>query len=504
MGIGPSDDSIQANGAPGWRHLQDGWREAAILLAAALIFRFPTLGDPNLHVDESFYFMVGQAMHDGLVPYIDIWDRKPFGLFALYFTFAAFSDSVLAYQIPALFCASATAFLLAKIARLWLTGWGPTMAGISYLAMLHPLDGFGGQGPVFYNLLIAGAAWLILSGWHAFDRQRFLRRYFGAMLLCALALTIKQTTVFEAIFFGLAGLYRLHRDGVSAHRIAKVGAIAIAIGLAPSALIAGWYAAHGWIDEWWHAMFASNFARQSLGLVTQTHNFYAVFRLIAVFLGCALLGLIFQRGHPEFKRYRGLMLWWLGAAFLGVAVIANAFTHYLLPLLVPLTPLAAMAYAKRLVGPVLFAVTIVVAAILGSIFQFGHYRASQASFWQTDRVIRENMDEGRLLLFHGYPLLYATTGAQPMSPLAFPNHLYDPLERDVSHLDTYNELQRVFAARPEVVMIRTRLGVRGVHLDPDIRALVTGYIAANCKAVWEGELREPRRRRRAHTIYACE
>lgn len=497
------DDSVTAKGAPGWRHLHGGWREAAILLLAALIFRFPTLGDPNLHVDESFYFMVGQAMHDGAVPYIDIWDRKPFGLFALYFVFAAFSDSVLAYQIPALLCAAATAFILAKIARLWLTGWGPALGGIAYLAMLHPLDGFGGQGPVFYNLLVASAAWLVIGGWHDFERARFVRRYYGAMLLCALALTIKQTAVFEAIFLGLAGLYRLHRGGLGVSALVKTSAIALAIGLAPTAAIAGWYAAHGWAEEWWHAMFTSNLARQSLGLMTQTHNLYAVFRLIAVFLGCALLGLVYQRDHPAFAYFRGLMLWWLMAAFLGVAVIANAFTHYLLPLLVPLTPLAAIAYAKRWVGPVLFAVTIVVAAILGSTFRIDNYRASRSSFWQADQAIRDHMDDGRLLLFHGYPLLYATSGARPMSPLAFPNHLYDPLERNVSHLETYDELRRVFAARPEVVMIRSRLGVQGVHIDSDIRALVSGYIAAHCEAVWEGELREPRRRRRAHTIYAC-
>lgn len=480
---------------------QGRWQEALILLLAALVFRFPSLGDPNLHVDESFYFMVGQAMHDGAVPYIDIWDRKPFGLFALYWLFAAFSDHVLAYQIPALLCAAGTAYILTRIARLWMSGWGPTMAGIAYLAMLHPLDGYGGQGPVFYNLLIAGAAWLVIGGWFDFDRARFMRRYLAAMLLCALALTIKQTTMFEAIFFGLAGLWRLHRDGVGAAGIVKTGAAAIAIGLAPTAAVAAWFAAHGWIGEWWQAMFLSNLARQSLGLAVQTHNLYAIFRLILVFLGCAALGLVFQRSAPGFARYRGLMLGWLVAAFLGFAVIANAFTHYLLPLLVPLTPLAAIAFGKRLVGPVLFGATVVVASILGSTFDLGYYRDSRASYEAANEAIKANLEDGRLLVFFGPTLFYETADAMPMSPLVFPNHLYDPLERNVSHLDTYDELDRMVRARPEVIVTRK---VYGSELDQDIRELVENYTAENCRVVWDGYLHEPRRIRRPHLVYACD
>lgn len=494
-------DGMTSNGTNGWRNPRGGSRDAGLLFLAALVFRLPSLGDPNLHVDESFYFMVGQAMHNGYVPYIDIWDRKPFGLFALYYVFAAFSDHVLAYQIPALLCAAGTAYLLAKIARLWMSGWGPAMAGVAYLAMLHPLDGFGGQGPVFYNLLIAGAAWLVIGGWFEFERRRFVRRYLGAMLLCGFALTIKQTTMFEAIFFGLAGLYRLHRDGLDTGAIVKTGAAAVAIGLAPTAAVAAWYAAHGWIEEWWQAMFLSNLARQSLGLAAQSHNLYAVFRLILVFLGCAVLGLAFQLGAPGFARYRGLMIWWLVAAFLGFAVIANAFTHYLLPLLVPLTPLAAIAYGKRLVGPALFACTVVVASILGSTFDFRHYRDSRTSFWEANEAIRANMEDGRLLLFFGYPLFYATADGKPMSPLVFPNHLHDPLERDVSHLDTYDEMGRILADRPEVILTRRKYAS---DIDRDILALVENYTAANCRIVWEGRLHEPRRLRRPHVVYACD
>ena len=58
-----------------------GWLIAGVILALAFVLRAPTFGDPALHTDEEFYFYVGQQMLDGRLPYVDIWDRKPFGFF---------------------------------------------------------------------------------------------------------------------------------------------------------------------------------------------------------------------------------------------------------------------------------------------------------------------------------------------------------------------------------------------------------------------------------------
>ncbi|HET9630369.1 MAG TPA: hypothetical protein VFP14_12895, partial [Novosphingobium sp.] len=85
------------------------------LIAASLLLRLATFGDPNLHVDEGFYLLVGQEMHHGAVPYVDIWDRKPLGLFLIYWVFAAFPNPVLAYQLGAWLAASLTAFIVCRI-----------------------------------------------------------------------------------------------------------------------------------------------------------------------------------------------------------------------------------------------------------------------------------------------------------------------------------------------------------------------------------------------------
>lgn len=68
-----------------------------VLLLITVVLRLDTFGDPNLHGDEVFYHTVGVAMHHGALPYVDVWDRKPFGLFALSWLIAGISSGMLAY-----------------------------------------------------------------------------------------------------------------------------------------------------------------------------------------------------------------------------------------------------------------------------------------------------------------------------------------------------------------------------------------------------------------------
>jgi len=130
----------------------------ALLLLFALVLRADTFGDPGLHGDEAFYWTVGVAMHDGAIPYIDVWDRKPFGLFALYYLIAGISAAPAAYQIAATLAAAGTAWAICAMTLRRTGPQGGLLAGAAYLLWLPVLQGFGGQSPVFYNLFIAPAS----------------------------------------------------------------------------------------------------------------------------------------------------------------------------------------------------------------------------------------------------------------------------------------------------------------------------------------------------------
>ena len=87
-----------------------------LLLLLALVLRGDTFGDPSLHGDEAFYWTVGVSMHHGALPYIDVWDRKPFGLFAIYYLIAGIATAPAAYQIAATLAAAGTAWAICAMA----------------------------------------------------------------------------------------------------------------------------------------------------------------------------------------------------------------------------------------------------------------------------------------------------------------------------------------------------------------------------------------------------
>jgi hypothetical protein len=227
----------------------------AIVLLAALALRASTFGDPNLHVDETFYQTVGIAMHEQhAVPYVDVWDRKPWGLFFLYYVIAAISYAPIAYQLAATCFAAATAWVIGRIACVWNRTQGGVLAGIAYLLWLEQEQGFGGQSPVFYNLFVAAAVLLVLRALPDLREGRAGRSTFLAMLLCGCAITIKQTSLFEGAFLGLYAAFALWHSPMPRRSVLATIAAWALIGAAPTLAIAAWYWWEGYWSIYWHAM----------------------------------------------------------------------------------------------------------------------------------------------------------------------------------------------------------------------------------------------------------
>lgn len=213
----------------------------SVLLAVAVILRCDTFGDPNLHGDEVFYHQVGLAMHDGVFPYVGVWDRKPFGLFALFYLITAISAAPLAYQLVATLFAAATAWIIARIAQTWTRPLGGLLAGVCYLLWLAPFQGFGGQSPVLYNLFIAATALLVQRALPRLALGERPKSVAVAMLLAGGAITIKTSTFAEAGFFGLICLISLLRSPLGKPAALTTGALWVALGLAPTLAIAAGY-----------------------------------------------------------------------------------------------------------------------------------------------------------------------------------------------------------------------------------------------------------------------
>src|SRR6187402_3446880 len=135
-----------------------------VALAGAFATRAWFFGDPVIQIDEEFYLLTGDRLLHGAIPYVDIWDRKPVGIFLLYAGIRLLGgEGIYQYQVVATLFAAATALVISLMALRFSNGRGAALAGAAYLLWLLLFDGAGGQTPVFYNLFVAGAGALVMQ-----------------------------------------------------------------------------------------------------------------------------------------------------------------------------------------------------------------------------------------------------------------------------------------------------------------------------------------------------
>lgn len=453
-----------------------------VLLAVSLLTRFTMLGDPNYHEDETLFFLIGQRMHEGALPYVDVWDRKGPGLFVLYYLFAGLSASVLSYQIAALLFAGLTAFTINRIALLWTGRLGALLAGVLYLVTMPRFLGGGGQAAVFFNLFIALAAWLVLS---APQDRRPTRTTLGAMLLAGIAATFKQTCLFDGLFLGLLLLWRHWQAGATVRDLLLAGTSYALAGALPMLAAFGYYFAVGHFAELWHALVTSNLTK-----VYNPSNDYGL-RVLSVFvvLGPTLLLVLagFAKGWTFAGKAapRWVLAGWLVANVAALVAIPNLIDHYLLPVIVVTSLVAAPVMQREPWGMVGGLIAIGWMLAFGPQFDAATRAQSRQAIPALAAEIRSRSPAPRLFIYEGPVALYTATGLVPPTPLLFPLHLNALPERNVSHLETAGEVRRVLAWRPTAVLLAHR---PARLVNRETRALVTAYVTANCHLIGTRDL----------------
>jgi hypothetical protein len=425
----------------------------AILLLVAIIARATTFGNPIVHVDESFYFVTARAMLDGALLYVDVWDRKPIGLFLLYVPAAAFGVplGIWVYQGMALAAVVATALLIARLADR--AGWrrGALAGAIAYIVWLDLLEGQSGQAPVFYNLLMVGAAVLIASSDRDHDPASRMRRGLGAMALVGIALQIKYSVVFEGLFFGLWWLWRERMRRRHAVPMLAEGAMLAVVALVPTALAWGYYHWIGQGAAFLYANFQSIAQRQPDPLPEQLGNLFKIVLITSPLFAAAILAFL----RSERTGIRGWLFAWLVAAVLGLLVFGSWFDHYALPVLVPLSICAAGFAADPHRSRRITAIVLLI-AFLGGEVTVVTKRLNRGGPEQFARVVAAiGHGPGCLYVYSGDPILYPMSGRCRLSRYIFPSHLGRKRERGAIGVDQQGEIERILALKPEVVVLRT-------------------------------------------------
>ncbi|NYT42207.1 glycosyltransferase family 39 protein [Sphingomonas sp. R-74633] len=456
---------------------------AALLLIVAIAARSAQFGNPVVQVDDEFYLLTGDRMLHGALPYVDIWDRKPVGLFLIYAAIRLLGGAgVLQYQLVATLFAVATGFVIARIARNLAGPHGAAAAGVVYILYLGMFGGEGGQSPVFYNLFVALAVWAMTD---IARRPGFGRRAFAmglaAMLLVGVAMQVKYTALFEGMFFGLALLWFGWQRGVGRVALAAMAGAWIAAALLPTLAAWGYYAAIGHGDAFVQANFVSILDRTSdgVGITLKRLGWIALCLAplgIAAWLGRGL-------ARPVGEDVRRFLQGWAIAAIGGVLIFGTYFDHYALPLIAPLCVLAAAWFGDAEAGVVLASANVrlripagvaLMALVTGlSLLLINDNRRDRGWGPQVERMadfIRPQLRDC-LYVFDGEPSLYQLTGSCLPTRWPFPSHLSLSRESQAIGTDPVAEIRRIMAAKPEFVVASTRP-------DPDLNPRALDYMTA--------------------------
>jgi hypothetical protein len=435
------------------------WHGVATLLLVAIALRIWDVGNPVIHVDEQYYLLVGDRLLHGAVPYVDIWDRKPLGLFLIYAAIRLLpGDGLVAYQLVATAAAAATALLVAKGGRmLGATPRGALAAGAAYLILLELIGGRGGQAPVFYNLPMTAAALLTLRLPALAARDApgaMLRNGVAACLLAGVAIQIKYTAAVEGAFFGCTHLWFAYRARARTEsgwlRLAGATTMWALAGLAPTLAAIGWYAAHAELDAFWFANFASIGLRPGYPFGQLVMRLLGIGAQLAPLVACAAIG---WRWIVVDERARArVALGWLIAALGGFLAIGTFFDHYALPLVAPIAMLAAVALGRSMRLMVATLGLALALWLIETAVRPDDARGARA----VARVVSANDRGACPYVFIGDTITYRLADACLPTAYAFPNFLAYTTERGAMGIDEAAEVRRILAARPPLIVTSDR------------------------------------------------
>lgn len=454
------------------------WLDRRLLIIAlvAVAARCITFGNPILDTDESFYLVVSQYMLHGAVPYVDIWDRKPIGLFLIYLLPALFpgSGAYLAYQFMALLFVVLTALMIARLAAK--AGWqsGALPAALAYILWINLAEGQGGQAPVFYNLFMVAAAWAITNVIGEADPRKRLNWGLAAMLLSGLSLEIKYSVLFEGVFFGLFLLFHEWKLKTPLPRIILLGAILASTALIPAAAALGIFAALGHFDAFFYANFISIFGRHAEPFGNVAGNFAVIAAILTPLLILAYWRLPPRNTTPTAQTTARFLKGWLTSAIFGLVVFGTYFVHYSLPVMVPAACCSAAFFGWHRQGRKTAIILLILIAVIGQTLvaiKIRH-RGTGAEIRAIARQIGSG--EGCLFDYSGQTILYRLTGRCRLSKYILSSHLNHARETGAIGVSQEAEVRHILDGRPNAVLMMPQSGE-----NPDVHRMIYDELARN-------------------------
>ncbi|QPC97953.1 ArnT family glycosyltransferase [Qipengyuania soli] len=425
-----------------------------MLAALALVtfaVRAAWFGDPNADIDEQLYSLIGLEMTHGALPYVDLWDRKPIGLFALFaLAHLIGGPGPVAYQVLAALFTVGGAWMTYRLARSLVDRITALGAGLLYIFLLSIYGSQSGQAEAFFVPMMLCMALLVIDPHHA----RALQRSLIAMSIGGIALQVKYTVLPQCIFFGLWALWGQFRMGKQWSALVGQAVSFAALGILPTFLIGLAYGVAGHWDEFAFANFVSFFERlpANSGRIASGHLVFLlpVFGLLALGFYAA-----FRLSTPRVPHNYRFFVLWLGATVCTIYLPATVYLYYYASL-APVVALTSLPILDRkgAIGPI---------PLMLALIAFGYLQFLPGKYEKADEH-REKMTSlaaaikprvsgnNCLYIFDGPTALYRMTNSCLPTRYIYPDHLNNAFERNSLGISQVAEVGRILAKKPPVIV----------------------------------------------------
>lgn len=460
-----------------------------VLVVVTFAVRAAWFGDPNADIDEQLYSLIGLEMTRGALPFVDLWDRKPIGLFAIFaFAHAIGGPGPAAYQVLAALFTLAGAWMTYRLGLAIVDRVTAAAGGVLYVFLMSIYGSHSAQSEAFWVPMMLGMALLVRDQ----EREDALKRALAAMLLGGLALQVKYTALPQCAFFGIWALWGQYRKGVAPRRLLALAAAFAGLGLAPTAIVGAAYALAGHWEAFAFANFTSFFDRlpADVGRFNPDDRLYLAPLAILVIIGACATAIM---RAPRANLLHAFHLFWLFAS-LWTAWLPSTVYRYYYAALVPAVMLAALPLLDRRHPGRMLSLAIVLAGTGFLLFLPRQYAQSQINRADVESLavaiapLVDSKDDC-LWIFDGPTSLYRLTDSCLPTRFIYPDHLNNAFERYSLGVPQVVEVATILARKPPVIVTAD---TAFTPQNEEAKALVETTLARDYVEIASEELHERR------------
>ena len=485
-----------------------GFAIGVFLLRLPAFFEFGI----NNNGDEGLYFLIARDWIAGKLPYTEIWDNKPIGIYLIYsLGIILFGSSVFSTAIMACIAVTLTCFILYKFGTSIGNGQRQVglIAGLLYATFSTGNDELAANTEIFFAIFTTFSFYQLFQ----VNTENSIRHNSLRLLIIGLAmgiaLSLKQVVIFEfiAIVILTAIALRFLPPKAKKYRLKYLcqSYLCLLSGfLLPTFLIASYFLINGHFNDYISANFTANLLRiggervtlvsLASGLIIQVkRNLFLSIGLLSIPLYMRKIG---KKNLGENRKLTYLLVW-IFAAILGISSPKSFYSNYFIQVLPSLALLNAYlinSVALRMnengtVKKIILLNFILITPIFNNLYpqiqlsgKYVYFRSIRGieDWGNTPAAIARYLNQRvssseYVYVFNYYAAIYCLVPAKVPTRYAFPLFITTKLAK-ITGKDPARELDSIMAKKP-LYVIKSSAGAE----NKNILDKMNNYLRGNYK-----------------------